>query len=80
MLRAKRVSSNVRPVSFREEPSKGTGENAAGYGVKHLRMECRDNVGNGLRCSRGSQQPAKTGMRSLPARVPEDEGRAHESV
>jgi hypothetical protein len=48
MLCAKRVPSNVRPMSFREEPSKGTGEDAAGYGVKHLRMDCRDNVGNGL--------------------------------
>ena len=38
---------------------------------------CLSKSGTHLPCSRGSQQPAKTGPVSFTARVPEHEGRAH---
>jgi hypothetical protein len=79
VLCAERFKSDVRPMSAGKKRV-STGGTQRGMGSSAYVWIAEITPGTHLRCSRGSQQPAKTGPASLAARVPEHEGRAHAFV
>jgi hypothetical protein len=79
VLCAERFKSDVRPMSAGKKRV-STGGTQRGMGSSAYVWIAEITPGTHLRCSRGSQQPAKTGPVSLAARVPEHEGRAHAFV
>src|SRR5216684_1191335 len=79
VLCAERFKSDVRPMSAGKKRV-STGGTRRGMGSSAYVWIAEITSGTYLQCSRGSQQPAKTGPVSLTARVPDHEGRAHEFV